>query len=224
MLKSKTAILLFSRTLEDEFKAKSFDLNQHRFRQFYWSLLNKTRFTIKSVDAPVFEIDSSQQTGSTFGERLTNAIRTVAAEGYENVVVIGNDAPSLNTQILQRAISQLESGHHVLGRDEHGGCYLIGLRTADTDFDQFRDIAWQTRAVFEEVNAVLGAVTELPLLTDLNNKEDLNSQLFQSTLAKSILLSLKALLFGVAQHIAIIPAPVAISSARTFDLRGPPSL
>ena len=65
---------------------------------------------------------------------------TVAAEGYENVVVIGNDAPSLNTQILQRAISQLEKGRHVLGRDEHGGCYLIGLKTTDTDFDQFRDI------------------------------------------------------------------------------------
>jgi len=71
------------------------------------------------------------QAGKDFAERFENAIATVSALGYDEVVAIGRDCPSLRSADLELAFAQLHDHRLVLGPDHRGGCYLIGFRARD---------------------------------------------------------------------------------------------
>ena len=71
------------------------------------------------------------QTGATFAERLENATATLAALGYDEIVMIGRDCPELCARDIRTAFAQLAHKRLVLGPDHRGGCYLIGFRASD---------------------------------------------------------------------------------------------
>ena len=81
------------------------------------------------------------QSGVGFGERLENAIETLAARGYEEIVAIGRDCPELSAADVSCAFAQLAGKRLVLGPDHRGGCYLIALRSSDRDL--VRGIRWK---------------------------------------------------------------------------------
>jgi Uncharacterized protein conserved in bacteria (DUF2064) len=74
-----------------------------------------------------------RQAGHDFATRLENAIARINELGYDEVVVIGRDCPTLRSIDIEHAFGKLESRKLVLGPDHRGGCYLIAFRLRDRD-------------------------------------------------------------------------------------------
>jgi hypothetical protein len=90
------------------------------------------------------------QADGDLGERLHAVFATLSARGFERVVAIGADTPTLPLGHVQDALALLgdTGGDVVLGRAYDGGYYLIGLRTPHAEL--FVDIPWSTDRVFAE--------------------------------------------------------------------------
>jgi len=103
----------------------------HFFTDRPWS----SRLT-QSVDAQVH-----LQNGRDFGERLYNAVEVLAADGYEEIIVVGGDCPELSEEDISRAVAKLSEVDVVLGPDHRGGTYLIGFHAADRRLIEL--VVWQ---------------------------------------------------------------------------------
>ena len=116
------------------------------------------------------------QRGADLGERLANCFSDLGEMGYERVVVIGGDSPTLPFEILEHAFDALNDAQTVtLGPTEDGGYYLIGacqLRAA-----LFDGIAWSTPSVLTQTRERIAAahltLIELPAWYDVDEPEDL---------------------------------------------------
>lgn len=75
--------------------------------------------------APDFEL--TQQCGAGLGERLDHALSHFLALGFERVVVMDSDSPTLPPGYVAQAFGALADHDVVLGPCEDGGYYLIGL-------------------------------------------------------------------------------------------------
>jgi len=77
--------------------------------------------------APDFELIPQQ--GHDLGERLDNALTLYLSRGYERVVIMDSDSPTLPPEHLSQAFRSLSDGADVvLGPCDDGGYYLIGIR------------------------------------------------------------------------------------------------
>lgn len=113
------------------------------------------------------------QRGRDFAERLENAIETLAALGYEEIVAIGRDCPALRTADIAQAFDHLQSHALVLGPDHRGGCYLIAFRAEDRAL--LRGIRWRQNMDCAQLSARAGAarVALLPVKHDIDSWADL---------------------------------------------------
>ena len=125
----KTAIILFADLPDVEARIKRFcnDTSIKSSSLISASLTQHAYELIQRTGAENFLIDTRQQRGKSFGERIMNAFSFVYEQGFENVICIGNDCPELDLSHLQIAITQTELGKVVLGPTTDGGVYLIGI-------------------------------------------------------------------------------------------------
>src|SRR5260370_15192860 len=65
------------------------------------------------------------QEGTTFGQRLENAIESLARIGYQEIVIVGRDCPDLGQSDISAAFGHLRPNRVVLRPDHPGGSYLI---------------------------------------------------------------------------------------------------
>jgi rSAM/selenodomain-associated transferase 1 len=115
------------------------------------------------------------QRGDNLGERLTHCFADLFALGFESVVVIGADSPTLPGEYLFDAFECFETDDDVvIGPAEDGGYYLVGMRKLHKRI--FEDIPWSSsgaldatieRARESELNLVL-----LPEWRDVDTPED----------------------------------------------------
>ncbi|KYG85180.1 hypothetical protein AWW67_15820 [Roseivirga seohaensis] len=222
---NNTAILFFSRNLKEEFLAKNVGLNIQQFSNLFNLLVKKTQRTIGQTQIPVKTLFSDEQIGSSFGERLTNGISNLFSEGFENVIVVGNDAPELSSEDLLWVKNKLENGKNVLGRDSHGGAYLIGVSKKDFCTTAFLNIDWNTKLVFNQLKLLLSSEELENRLIDLNEKSDFQNILKQGLhLSKTFKQILKAIFSNYTSHTNFnFTLPKSIWFQLT-ELRGPPSL
>ena len=120
----------------------------------------------------------------------------MVALGYNNIVIIGSDCPSLQQGDVLKAFSLLENKRVVLGPDHRGGCYLIGIHADDRpDFSQIR---WHKNTDFLQILSQYDeiAVAQLPCKIDIDNLQDLfllaDSASVYGRLAAELLRSIKA--------------------------------
>jgi glycosyltransferase A (GT-A) superfamily protein (DUF2064 family) len=114
-----------------------------------------------------------RQRGADFAQRFENAIETLSALGYGEIVAIGRDCPTLRTDDIVQAFEHLREKQLVLGPDHRGGCYLIAFRLRNRALLQ--GIRWkkntdcaQLRARCDEEGVFL-----LPVKHDLDSWADL---------------------------------------------------
>ena len=119
------------------------------------------------------------QTGATFAERLENATATLAALGYDEIVMIGRDCPELCAHDIRTAFAQLAHKRLVLGPDHRGGCYLIGFRASDCAL--LHGIRWRRNTDCAELRDRCAAGDVLLLTT----KHDVDSWADVLSLARS---------------------------------------
>ena len=68
------------------------------------------------------------QQGDGLGEKMRRAFEQTFAVGYERVVIIGTDHPTLPPAFIQEAFTRLRSPETVvIGPTEDGGYYLLGM-------------------------------------------------------------------------------------------------
>ena len=82
-----------------------------------------------------------RQTGSTFAERLEHAVAGAFADGWQQLVVIGGDTPTLDASHLRDAFACLDAAtgrQAVIGPACDGGYYLLGLNAFEPAV--FRDV------------------------------------------------------------------------------------
>lgn len=94
------------------------------------------------------------QRGRDLGARLERMFRELFAAGYERVLVIGSDTPTLPRTRLLEALASLRRVEVVVGPTEDGGYYLIGCRRSPLP-DIFRGIPWGTAQTFARTRARL---------------------------------------------------------------------
>lgn len=77
--------------------------------------------------APDFEL--IPQRGNDLGSRLDRAITDCLSQGYERVIIIDSDSPTLPSGYLSQAFNTLsDDADVVLGPCDDGGYYLIGVK------------------------------------------------------------------------------------------------
>lgn len=114
------------------------------------------------------------QEGRDFGERMWNCFRTLCAEGFDRVLMIGADVPHVRDEWLDEAEVKLETNDLVLGPTEDGGYYLVAMRTPH---DVFTGVPMSTERVLSETLRKARAdalrVHLLPRSFDIDQEGDL---------------------------------------------------
>lgn len=109
------------------------------------------------------------------GACLQQAMETLLAQGYTKVVALNADSPSLPGAYLRQAGVRLAARDVVLGPNDDGGYYLIGLKKPAPDL--FSGIAWNTSQVLAQTLLQAGElglqVGLLPPWFDVDTVEDL---------------------------------------------------
>lgn len=88
------------------------------------------------------------QPGIGLGAALAGAFASHCAEGFERVVLIGSDNPTLPRCIIAAADEALAEFDLTIGPSTDGGYYLIGM--SRPHLGVFKRIAWSTDVVYAE--------------------------------------------------------------------------
>ena len=122
------------------------------------------------------------QIGKDLGQRMKNSFIQTFAEGFQRVIIIGNDSPDLPGALIKEAFLSLKTHHAVIGPSFDGGYYLIGFKVSTFLSGVFEGINWSTDTVFQETLNVLEKakynIYILPKWRDVDTFTDLKD-LFQ---------------------------------------------
>jgi len=120
--------------------------------------------------APDFEL--IQQHGHDLGERLDNALTDCLSDGYERVIVMDSDSPTLPSDWLSQGFDILSNNADVvIGPCDDGGYYLIGTRQPIPRL--LREVQMSTPTVAADTIALAKEerlnLTTLPTWYDVDN-------------------------------------------------------
>jgi uncharacterized protein len=117
------------------------------------------------------------QRGSTLGERMREGARDLLTSGFDAVVLIGSDLPTLPPAHVSAALDVVtrRADVLVLGPAQDGGYYLIGVTQSHPEL--FERIPWGTPLVLQrtrEAAEALGIPVEtMPVWYDVDSASDL---------------------------------------------------
>ena len=181
--------------------------------------------TIRKTGLPSFWSNEHSQKGVSFGERLSGCVEWVFEKGYDHIIILGNDCPSLATEDILEAHKELASNQLVLGPDERGGAYLIGVSKSTFKKAQFQSLHWQSPSFaysfHEYARYNLFDSTTLGKKFDLNSVEDLKKNVI---FAPWLRISLKEIL---APKVRVAPsndASYTFLLTKSLHRRGPPAI
>lgn len=196
------AILLFAQTAKVESGIKFFATNKTKNISL-WNILNdRILKEVKKTKLDFFVFDENNQVGETFGNRITSAIENVFSKGFEKVIVVGNDCLDLKANQILKASANFNNFSTVLGPDNNGGTYLMGLSKSSFNSKSFTSISWQTDKVFSQLKLLYQSdnVLELQYLNDFNSNYFFNCHFkklrFSSHLKKLLRVCLSSLSFN----------------------------
>lgn len=141
------AILVFAQSASRDALYKKLKGGECIFDHLTRQTIQKARRT----GFPVFHFDEGLQEGTSFGERLSGAMKLLFDKGFESLVVIGNDSPDLSPSVLREAFFALDHNGAVLGPSDDGGVYLIGLHRDHFEYDEFLDLPWRQKCLFKQM-------------------------------------------------------------------------
>jgi rSAM/selenodomain-associated transferase 1 len=117
------------------------------------------------------------QTGNTLGEKMNNAFDEILSK-FEKAVIVGSDCFDISATIINEAFHLLDDNDTVIGPATDGGYYLIAMKKMQPFL--FKNIEWSTSQVLKQTMAVCEnqnlTYCLLPILSDIDIEEDLNSE------------------------------------------------
>ena len=123
------------------------------------------------------DVRQYEQAGDGLGARMQRAFLETFAAGYERIVIVGTDHPTLPSAFIQEAFAALHEPLAVaIGPSEDGGYYLLGMNEFYPQL--FAGMAYSHADVFAETLARAGrtsaSLTVLPLWYDVDTPEALD--------------------------------------------------
>ncbi|MEM8890184.1 MAG: DUF2064 domain-containing protein [Bacteroidota bacterium] len=176
MTQSKTGILFFSRNPFQESRHKQVHADREKNFKALHLMYDGVKKAIAASEIPSIELGQELQSGNSFAERMCKGLKLLFAEGYDHLIVIGNDCPHLEAEDLLLAKEQLHSGKSVIGYEKDGGAYLFALSKEDFDEEAFLQLPWQCENLGLALCDWLSLskeVIELEEKEDIDNVEDL---------------------------------------------------
>ena len=118
-----------------------------------------------------------QQTGSNLGEKMNNAMQEIFYNGYNRVVLIGSDIPSLRHENIKRAFDSLNNSDVVIAPSKDGGYWLIGMRKFFPEVFNISESKWGNSSVLDSTIMKLKdsgiSYNFADILQDLDTPEDI---------------------------------------------------
>lgn len=116
-----------------------------------------------------------EQKGEQLGERMNHAMAWGFSMGFEKILLIGSDTPTLPERFIQEGIDRLDSHPWVIGPSLDGGYYLIGSKAPLPAL--FKGIRWGTDEVLpktlEKLDGQKIPYHLLPFWYDIDHPKDL---------------------------------------------------
>lgn len=225
---SNTALILFTRTAAEEAKAKKFSyhVGKKGNELIAGKLIANAIKIAKNSGVDFFLFTEKEQISGAFGDRLAHAYQQVFNKGYERVISIGNDSPSMDLMTIMSAIEDLEKHDLVIGPAKDGGVYLLGMHKSLFELRTFSRLKWKTDRLIEDILenlSVKGNSRLLHTLADIDHARDLSNFLLYSVSElshhlKALLLSFQSQWYGT--HINTYLGKL---EERKVSHRGPPT-
>ncbi len=140
------------RCFVDDILTQSVRLSRNRCDLFVFvspaesvSAYEETLTQLKRHEITGSAISCLAQIEGDLGRRLDHAFAMLFTRGYERVVVIGSDQPTLPDERILEAFAALSRFDVVIGPSEDGGYYLLGLRNVCPIL--FEGIPWSSDRV-----------------------------------------------------------------------------
>ena len=132
------------------------------------------------IDGVPADVTLHEQAGDGLGERMKGAFKDTLRDGYERVIVVGSDHPTLPLSFLQEAVRALDDSESLcLGPTEDGGFYLLGMSAFYPQL--FDNMSYSHSGVFADTLARAertdAQITVLPQWYDVDTPEDLRRML-----------------------------------------------
>jgi len=205
-LSTSTAILIFTQEASKEATRKMLTpLKNDGVNQLVFDKLN--HFVERTAKAAASKADNLQvfyssqlikPNNNSFGKQLSAAIQVVFERGFEKVICIGNDCPALDENRILAAAQKLQIVDTVVGPDNRGGVYLLGISSKSFKPEIFENLAWQSEKMLESFMEQYAneAVLLLEALSDIHTFQELQTyttskcfiafliQLIEQTIAK----------------------------------------
>lgn len=221
---SPVAILIFARTAVAESNFKRIAKRDGDNLAFFESVNNKIATLAASTELPYFICDERQQSGDTFGCRLTNAAKKIFSAGFEKILILGNDCPQLSEAKLKVVTDKLQNNKLVIGPDYNGGAYIIGIDKSIFDENTFPLLRWQTKFLFSDLKHIANAVI-LPRLYDINKLEDAQKAVFLYNITTNTRKLLLLLLQTAKQlYVSVLLPCYQVFTFIGLPLRAPPAI
>lgn len=170
-MNNQTAILLFSRDPSEDAEIKSSGNFRQRSNYCFEKSLSSI-FDVISNSRLVFFVSTTKERGEeyfskfncpliiqsqkSFGKKFYESIKYVFDKGFDNVIVLGNDTPSLKLRDIKYAAEHTSKNNSVIGPSKDGGFYLLSLNKNDfskIDPIRFKSINYQqSKAAFELIS------------------------------------------------------------------------
>ena len=114
---------------------------------------------------------------TSFGQQLSEAIQVIFERGFEKVICIGNDCPALDENRILAAVEKLQTVDSVVGPDNRGGVYLLGISQKDFKPEVFENLAWQSEKMLESYieQADNQSILMLEALSDIHTFQELQT-------------------------------------------------
>jgi len=148
----------------------------------------------KSIASTAFQL--LPQKGNDLAERLKGAFEQLFSLGYEQVVAIGADSPTLPPAYITRSFELLARADLILGPSVDGGYYLIGMRAPHPEL--FQEVAMGTERVLsqtlERACRTNLRVSLLPPWYDVDTQNDLERLRAELSTAPQVAMHTRAFL------------------------------
>ena len=122
------------------------------------------------------DVTIHEQAGQGLGQRMSNAFKQTFSQGYQRIVIIGTDHPTLPSEYIQQAFDALARPEMVvIGPSEDGGYYLLGMNSFRPEL--FQDMHYSHDSVYQQTLARINTITvqclSLPVWFDVDTPDEL---------------------------------------------------
>ena len=124
-------------------------------------------------DNTTFEKDIQQ--GTDLGMRMQHAFEKGFEDGFNKIVIVGSDLPTLDSKDIEDAFLLLDTNEVVIGPAEDGGYYLLGLKSIPNGI--FENKNWGTNSVLSATLNNLSHIQTafIKMKNDIDTIEDIKN-------------------------------------------------